>query len=91
MQYSFTQQAFSEHLLHSAFWSRGQGRAESLLSREVPRADLGLGCGMWTGTEVWEAAEAGLCCRSTSSQAMSAVAASLLGMLVWGYCSGPRD
>lgn len=91
MQCSFTQQAFSEHLLHSAFWSRGQGRAESLLSREVPGADLGLVCGMWTRMEVWEAVEGGLCCRSTSSQTISAVAASLLGMLVRGYCSGPRD
>lgn len=41
MQYSFIQQAFSEHLLYAAFWSHGQGRAESLPSREVLRADLG--------------------------------------------------
>ena len=52
---------------------------------------MGLGCGMWTRTVVWEAVEGGLCCRLTSSQAISAVAASLLGMLVRGYCLGPRD
>ena len=40
MQYSFIQQAFSEHLLYISFWSRGQGRAESLPSREVLRADF---------------------------------------------------